>query len=117
MIASIDGDQGGELSVDEACSRLESGSEGLTAKEARLRLARFGCNALGEKKVGPLVRFPGYFRGPVLWVIEIAAALSAVARRRGDFAIILALLVFNAVVGHALHSHGDTPAGHRGGHA
>jgi H+-transporting ATPase len=38
--------------------------EGLTSEEARLRLARFGPNAVAEHRSSPFVKLPGYFWGP-----------------------------------------------------
>jgi H+-transporting ATPase len=43
--------------------------------------------------------FLSYFWGPIPWMIEVAALLSAVVRHWTDFAIILVLLLVNAVVG------------------
>jgi H+-transporting ATPase len=99
MITSIDSKQAEVLGTDEAFTRLESARAGLTAEQAAQRLARFGRNALEEEKVSPLWKFLGYFWGPIPWMIEVAAVLSAAVRRWDDFVIILALLVFNAVVG------------------
>ena len=99
MIRSIDSQQVENLSVEEVARQLESGDQGLSAVEAQQRLAQFGRNALEEKKVSPLVRLLGYFWGPIPWMIEVAAILSALVRHWDDFIIILALLCFNALVG------------------
>jgi len=72
---------------------------GLATSEAQARLARFGRNAIEERKVSPVRKFLGYFWGPIPWMIEVAALLSAILRHWADLAIILALLVFNAGVG------------------
>jgi hypothetical protein len=47
----------------------------------------------------PIEMLLGSFWGPIPWMIEVAAALSAVVRHRADLAIILTLLMFNAAVG------------------
>ncbi|MGW8318658.1 MAG: plasma-membrane proton-efflux P-type ATPase, partial [Candidatus Promineifilaceae bacterium] len=47
----------------------------------------------------PLLRFLAYFWGPIPWMIEAAALLSALVQRWADFVIILTLLLANAVVG------------------
>ncbi len=78
---------------------LSTSNQGLSSEESRSRLALFGPNALEEKRVSPLRKFLGYFWGPIPWMIEVAAILSAVVRHWADFAIIVALLIFNAVVG------------------
>ncbi|HET6374467.1 MAG TPA: HAD-IC family P-type ATPase, partial [Methylocella sp.] len=72
---------------------------GLSAAEAQKRLAQWGPNSLEEKKESGLKIFLGYFWGPIPWMIEAAAAMAAAAGDWGDLTIILALLIFNAVLG------------------
>ncbi len=72
---------------------------GLSSAEAEKLLQQYGLNALEEKKVSPLVKLIGYFWGPIPWMIEVAAVLSALVRHWSDFYIIMALLVFNAGIG------------------
>jgi len=72
---------------------------GLTTQEAEKRLQQYGPNALEEQKVSILLKLLGYFWGPIPWMIEAAAILSALVRHWPDFWIIVALLVFNATVG------------------
>ena len=76
-----------------------SPTTGLTSTEAAKRLQQYGPNALEEKKVSPLLKLLGYFWGPIPWMIEVAAILSALLQHWPDFWIIFALLVFNAGVG------------------
>ncbi len=99
MSSSIDSRNAEQMSIEEASKLLESSSQGLTSEEAGRRLEQFGPNALESKKEGPLKKFFGYFWGPIPWMIEVAAILSALVRHWDDFVIILALLVFNAVIG------------------
>jgi H+-transporting ATPase len=77
----------------------EASVEGLTQAEVKKRLAQFGFNELPEKKVNPVLKFLSYFWGPIAWMIEAAALLSAIVRHWEDFAIIMVLLLGNAVVG------------------
>ena len=53
----------------------------------------------GRKKFNPVLKFLSYFWGPIPWMIEVAAVLSAIVRHWDDLTIILVLLVFNAAVG------------------
>jgi H+-transporting ATPase len=80
-------------------SELGVSSGGLTGSEARARLSKYGFNELPEEKTNPILKFLSYFWGPIPWMIEVAAILSAVVRHWEDFAIILALLLMNAGVG------------------
>ena len=99
MVNSIDSQKAEELDLDEVFKQLESSAQGLSAAEAQQRLEQFGRNALEEKRVSPLTKFLSYFWGPIPWMIEVAAVLSALVRHWDDFVIILALLIFNAVIG------------------
>jgi H+-transporting ATPase len=80
-------------------SHLEISGEGLSQAEAKARLEKYGFNELPEEKVNPLLKFLSYFWGPIPWMIEVAAVLSAVVHHWEDFGIILALLLMNAAVG------------------
>lgn len=73
-------------------------SSGLTAAEAAQRLQANGPNEIAEESAHPLKKILGYLWGPIPWMIEAAAILSAVARDWPDFAIILAMLIINAGV-------------------
>jgi H+-transporting ATPase len=88
-----------EVSLEEALNKLGTSMEGLSADEARQRLQQYGPNALAEKKSNPLLKFLSYFWGPIPWMIEVAAVLSALDERWPDLTIVLVLLLFNAVIG------------------
>jgi H+-transporting ATPase len=87
------------LPLAEVEKRLGSSPDGLTQAEAQKRLTQYGPNEIEEKKTNEILKFLGYFWGPIPWMIEAAVILSAVARHWPDFAIILLLLLANAVVG------------------
>ncbi|MEZ6097821.1 MAG: plasma-membrane proton-efflux P-type ATPase [Pirellulaceae bacterium] len=88
-----------QLPLDELQQRLECTTDGLDTANAQQRLAKFGYNELAEEKVNPVLKFLSYFWGPIPWMIEVAAVLSALVRHWADFAIILTLLLVNAIVG------------------
>jgi len=88
-----------ELSVADTFDKLSTSAKGLTCEEAEKRLEKYGYNEITEKKANPIVKFFGYFWGPIPWMIEIAAIISAVIQHWADFWIITALLLVNAVVG------------------
>jgi len=72
---------------------------GLTETEAARRLEQFGPNALAEERASPLLKFLSFFWGPIPWMIEVAAVLSAAVQRWEDFTIIVIMLLINAGVG------------------
>ncbi len=78
---------------------LPPSSEGLTQAEVQRRLAQYGYNELPEKAINPVLKFLSFFWGPIPWMIEVAAVLSAFVRDWTDFSIIVVLLVTNACVG------------------
>ena len=95
----INSDEAREASPEQLFKDLNASPEGLSSEVAKQRLEQYGPNALEEKKVNPLLKFLGYFWGPIPWMIEIAAVLSGAVRHWADFTIIIVLLAFNAVVG------------------
>ena len=78
---------------------LQSSAEGLSASDAAQRLTRGGPNSLPEEHVSLVMRLAHYFWGPIPWMIEVAALLSALVRHWPDFIIIVLLLLFNAGIG------------------
>ena len=92
-------DEAQKRSVEELYDALDTSRQGLSGDQVQERLTQFGPNSIEEKKVNPFLKFLSYFWGPIPWMIEIAAALSAIVRHWADLIIILALLIFNAVVG------------------
>jgi H+-transporting ATPase len=88
-----------EASLEELEKQFDASLDGLTQSEVQRRLEKYGYNRLEEKKVNPLVKFLSYFWGPIPWMIEIAAVLTAILQHWADLIIITVLLVFNAVVG------------------
>ncbi|KAG0245952.1 plasma-membrane proton-efflux P-type ATPase [Mortierella sp. GBAus27b] len=73
---------------------------GLSSEEASQRLRLYGPNELPEVKRNRVLRFLGYFVGPIAFLIELACIISVVVRDWFNFAIILGLLILNAVIGY-----------------
>ncbi len=87
------------LPLEVVRSRLHVSGDGLSTAEAQARLKQNGLNELPEENVNPVLKFLSFFWGPIPWMIEVAAILSAVVHHWQDFFIILALLLMNAGVG------------------
>ena len=100
IIQEITGDAAQRQTVEELWTALVASPKGLSNEEAHSRMAQFGPNALEETKVNPLLKFFGYFWGPIPWMIEVAAILSAIVKHWDDLIIISVLLIFNALVGY-----------------
>ncbi|MGD2070808.1 MAG: plasma-membrane proton-efflux P-type ATPase [Gemmatimonadota bacterium] len=88
-----------DVPLEEVLEKLGASRDGLSQEEAERRLERFGPNELAEVTVHPILKLLSYFWGPIPWMIEAAAILSALVRHWEDFAIITVLLVMNAGVG------------------
>ncbi len=78
---------------------FEAAAEGLTSSEVDSQRKRYGYNEISETRQNPFLKFFTYFWGPIPWMIEIAAILSALVKHWEDLAVILVLLVVNAIVG------------------
>ncbi len=99
------------LPLPKFLKRLGASTDGLSAEDAQARLARFGRNELPEKRVNPVLQFLSYLWGPIPWMIEAAAVISALVSHWSDFIIITVLLFANAVVGFwEEHQAGNTIA-------
>ncbi|MDA8174687.1 MAG: cation-transporting P-type ATPase, partial [Nitrospiraceae bacterium] len=88
-----------KLTIAEALKELNTNADkGLTAQEASSRIASYGYNEIPEKEQSAFVRIVKRFWGPIPWMIEVAAILSAAVRRWEDFAIIMVLLFTNVFI-------------------
>ncbi len=87
------------LPLPELQQKLGTSPDGLGQAEAHRRLEQFGYNEISEKEVSAFLKLLTYFWGPIPWMIEVAAILSALVRHWPDFCIILVLLLANAGVG------------------
>jgi H+-transporting ATPase len=88
-----------DLRVPEVLKRLSTTQSGLSSPEAHKRLQQFGPNEIAEEKRSSIVAFLRYFWGPIAWMIEAAAILSAVIQHWEDLGVIVLLLSVNALVG------------------
>ena len=74
--------------------------QGLTEAEAQKRLAKYGLNQLPkEKGISPLTILLNQFKSPLVYIILTAALVSLLVREMGDFFIIMAVVVIDAILG------------------
>lgn len=73
---------------------------GLSAAEARRRLAQYGPNRLPPpQRRGPLLRFLLQFHNPLIYVLLAAAAVTTWLEDYIDAGVIVGVVVINAVIG------------------
>ncbi len=77
---------------------VKNAADGLSAEEARRRLAAHGANAIPEPRTHPLLGFARKFWGLSAWMIESIAVISLILQKWPDFWIALVLLLVNAVL-------------------
>jgi H+-transporting ATPase len=83
--------------IDDTIRELHTDrARGLTRAEAAARLDRVGYNEITEKEEPLWHRLFRRFWGPIPWMIEAAAILSAVVQKWEDFMIISIMLLVNA---------------------
>ncbi len=83
--------------IDETIGSLHSDTEqGLSEAEVSKRLEQYGYNEIKEKEETLWHRIFRRFWGPIPWMIEVAALLSALVQKWEDFFIILVMLLVNA---------------------
>ncbi|MDD2680067.1 MAG: calcium-transporting P-type ATPase, PMR1-type [Candidatus Omnitrophica bacterium] len=89
------------LSVEEVAQSLNTGLEsGLSAAEAKQRLAQYGLNQLLEKKgITPLGIFLGQFKDFIIWILIGAALVSGFLQEWVDALAIIAIVILNAIMG------------------
>ena len=88
------------LSVEETLQKLNTSKNGLSSKEAKLRLKKFGFNRLPEKKRYSLSRlFFHQFEGPLTYILIVATAVSFFLGNHKDGILIIVVILLNAVLG------------------
>jgi H+-transporting ATPase len=86
-----------KLPVEQVLASLDvQPDHGLSQAEVQKRLSQYGPNAIVEKEQSLLAKVAGYFMGPIAYMIEAAAVVSAFLGRWDDFSVIAGLLIFNA---------------------
>jgi H+-transporting ATPase len=84
-------------SIDDTLRELQTDrARGLSRTEAAARLGRIGYNEIAEKEEPLWHRLFRRFWGPIPWMIEAAAILSAAVQKWEDFIIISVMLLVNA---------------------
>lgn len=89
-----------QLSAEAVLERLETSAEGLTQAQATEGLERHGPNRLPPPpKRSPLLRFLAQFHNILIYLLLIAALVTALLGHWVDTAVILGVVVINALIG------------------
>ena len=97
IVSSKRSDDYSQQTTEQTLADLKvSAGEGLGAAEVTQRLSRYGYNEIEEKEEPLWHRIFRRFWGPIPWMIEVAALLSAVVQKWDDFVIIVIMLLVNA---------------------
>ena len=87
-------------SIDTAFEDLRSSATGLCQEDIDERLIRYGPNRLAETKSrGPLIRFLYQFHNVLIYVLIIAAVITAVLQHWVDAGVICGVVLINAIIG------------------
>src|SRR5690606_12635118 len=88
------------LSTESTIAQLDSHPDGLDAPEVERRLKRYGANRLEARKTrGPVARFFAQFHNVLLYVMMIAAAITAFLQEWIDTGVLVAAVLVNVVIG------------------
>lgn len=91
--------------ISDVYSELKSDKDGLSSKEAKSRLEKYGKNEFTKQKPTPLIlRFVKQIVDPMIIILLVAAAVSALVSLANqesfaDVFIILAVVIINAILG------------------
>jgi len=90
-----------QLEINQIFAELDSSEHGLTGTEAGERLQRFGPNKLAEGRgISRLQILLHQFKSPLIYILLIAAVVTAFLQEYKDTGVILAILLINAIVGY-----------------
>jgi P-type Ca2+ transporter type 2C len=78
----------------------EYDDKGLSSREAKKRLVKYGYNELIKKKgVSPLFIFFSQFNDFITWILIVATAVSGFMGEKADAITILIIIIMNAILG------------------
>lgn len=90
-----------QLTTNQVLEQLEvDPQKGLTVETAKERLDQYGTNTFEEKKPKTnLQKFFSQLNDPLIYILLVAVAISLFLKEFGDAAIIMAVILLNAVIG------------------
>lgn len=89
-----------KLSIKELFFYLKTTKDGLTAKEAELRLKKYGLNSIRERGTkNPTLIFLSQFINPLILILIIAGLITYIFNEYKDTLVILIAVLSNAIIG------------------
>ena len=86
-------------SVFDILKKLQTSKDGLTDKEAKLRLERYGLNKISDKKeMNIVLEFLSHFKSPLIIILLIAAITSAYFKEITSSIIIIAMVLASVIL-------------------
>ncbi|MEK7733570.1 MAG: HAD-IC family P-type ATPase, partial [Planctomycetota bacterium] len=90
-----------QLHVKEIMQKLGTSEEGLTDNEVSKRLQQYGLNKLvEEEKISRLKILFHQFTSPLIYILLVAAVVTALLKEYVDTSVIMAVVILNAVIGY-----------------
>lgn len=88
------------LEAGEVQRRLQTNPDGLAGTEAASRLDGYGTNEIeGQPPTPAIIALLRQFRSPLIYILLVAAGVTAALREYIDASVIGAVLILNAVIG------------------
>lgn len=92
-----------QLEEKEVLRRLDTGERRLSPSEALKRLSTYGWNRLPEaESISRLKILLHQFTSPLIYILMVAAGVTALVGEYIDTGVIAAVLLLNAVIGYSL---------------
>jgi Ca2+-transporting ATPase len=90
-----------QLDINEIFTSLNTSEHGLTGVKVQERLKQYGPNKLAEEeKISKLKILLHQFTSPLIYILIIAAVVTAFLREYKDTGVIVAVLLINALIGY-----------------
>lgn len=90
-----------QLSVKETFNKLNTSENGLSEKDVKERLSKFGPNKLAEEEsISKLKIFFHQFTSPLIYILLIAGIITLLLKEFIDSGVIFAVVILNAVIGY-----------------
>lgn len=90
-----------QLSTKEVFEKLKTSEKGLSEKEIKERLSKYGPNTLvEEEEISKLKLLIHQFASPLIYILLIAAVVTFILKEYIDTGVIMAVVILNALIGY-----------------